>query len=124
MRPFHQCPRQCDTLLLAARELARPSVEEAIDPYQCRHLARPLFRLGASDILEAQREHHVLEHRHVGIERIRLEHDADVAAARFDVVDPRAIERDVAAATAIAPPHSLRRFFSSIRAIRLSPFIP
>ena len=34
---------------------------------------------------------------HARIERVGLEDDADIAVPRFDVVDPRAVERDLAA---------------------------
>ena len=50
------------------------------------------------------------------IERVGLEHDADVAAARLDVVDPRTVERDVAAARLVdAGEHQQRRRLAAAR---------
>src|SRR4029079_11165943 len=67
----------------------------------------------ALDVLEPQREHDVVEYAHVRLERVRLEHDADVAVARLHVaypraagpavVYPRAGESDLASARAVDP---------------------
>src|SRR5207302_10068095 len=91
-----QWPSGRNALLLAARELARPSLEQRVDADETGDLARTTVRFGALDLLEPQRKHDVLEHRHARVERVRLEDDADVAIARLDVVDARAVERDIA----------------------------
>src|SRR5439155_25443183 len=96
MRALHQRTSERDALLLATRELTRPPFEQRVDADQAGDLARTTFRLGAFDLFEPQRKHDVLEHGHARVERIRLEDDADVAIARLDIVDARAVERDVA----------------------------
>src|SRR5437868_14674910 len=98
MRTLHKRASQRDALLLAARELARPAFEQRVDADETGDLARATIRFGTLDFFEPQRKHNVLEHGHARVERIRLEDDADVAIARLDVVDARAVEGDVARA--------------------------
>ena len=111
MRPLDQGAGERHALLLAAGKLARPPIEQDIDAHERGDLARAALGVGPFDRLEAQREHDVVEHRHVGIERVGLEHDADIAAPRLDVVDPRAVERDLAARRLVDPRehHQCRR---------------
>src|SRR5207247_11335643 len=96
MRGLHQRGSERDAWLLATRELTRPPFEQRVDADQAGDLARTTFRLGTFDLFEPQRKHDVLEHGHARVERVRLEDDADVAIARVDIVDARAVERDVA----------------------------
>ena len=88
MGPLDERASERHALLLAARELRRTPVEERVDSHQRSGFPRPRLRFRAIDLLEPQREHDVLEHAHARIQRVRLEHDADVAIARFDVVHP------------------------------------
>src|SRR5262245_18066701 len=101
MRPFDERPRERDALLLSAGELARASVEQGTDAHQFGYLLRALLAFRALDFLQAELDQDVLEHRYARIQRIRLKHDADVAVARFDVVDARAVEQDVPAGGAV-----------------------
>ena len=41
---LHQCPGQCDPLLLAAGELGRESIEKILEVHHPRHLAGPAVR--------------------------------------------------------------------------------
>jgi hypothetical protein len=52
--------------------------------------------LALGDAAIAQRERHVLEHRHVGIERVVLEHHGDVAILGIEFVDDPAVDPDLA----------------------------
>ena len=93
MRPLDQRAGERHALLLAARELRWAAGRASASMRTSAAISRGArLRLGAFDLLEAQREHDVLEHGHVRIERVGLEDDADVAVARLDVVDARAVE--------------------------------
>ena len=117
MRPLDQRPGERHALLLAAGELARPPVEKTVHSHERCDLPRAALGLGPLDRLEAQREHDVVEYRHVRIQRIGLKDNSDVAASRFDVVDPRAIERDIAAGRLVdtREHHECRRFAAAGR---------
>ena len=97
-------------LLLAARELARPPVQQLADMHEVGRRPHPADRLVARGLLEAQREADVVAHRHVRIERVGLEDDADVAVAGLDLVDEVAVEAQLAAARQVdAGQHEERR---------------
>src|SRR4029079_4236802 len=90
--------------------------EQWLDAKEGRYCARTPLALGTSDLREAKREQDVLEHAHARIKRVRLEDDADVAIARLDIVDARAIERDVAARRAVdSRQHQERRRLAASR---------
>ena len=62
------------------------------------------------EALEPQPERHVLEHRHVRIERVVLEHHRHVAVFRRHVVDHLAVDPDLAAGDVLeAGDHPQRR---------------
>ena len=105
-----------DALLLAARHLRRTAVEELADLDQRRHRLDAARRLPRPDRLEAQREPDVRARRHVRIERVGLEDDADVAVARLDLVDHRAVEADLAGGWRVdAGEHEQRRRLAAAR---------
>ncbi|NCL74794.1 hypothetical protein AIIKEEIJ_02240 [Rhodococcus sp. YH1] len=101
--PSHDGPAHRHALPLPARELARFAVEQRLElehPRGFEHPRRP-FRLADAGV--AQRETHVLRHRHVRIQRVVLEHhrhvaclgrqprhvgSADVDAAVVDCLEP------------------------------------
>ena len=81
-----------DALLLAARHLRWPPVEEVTHLHELRRRLDAAATFRGLDVLEAQREGDVFARRHVRVERVGLEDDADVAVARLDVVDGGAVE--------------------------------
>src|SRR5262249_14995194 len=81
-------------LLLAARELARQAVGEALERYQLQQLVTPLRALTASDAPHAQRKLNVLPDRHVAEQRVVLKHQADAAIARTHIGDIAAVKGD------------------------------
>jgi len=90
-------------LPLAARKLRRTTVEQVIEAEQLRdlvHAARDLRLRRASD-LQAVRE--VLPHAHVRVERVALEYHGDVAAARCEIGDLSAADRDQAVRDLLEP---------------------
>ncbi len=111
-----QGARQCNALLLAARELGRQAVGELLELHLGQQLARlgmPRRQAGAAHL---QGEGHVVEHAAVREQRVALEHhggaalhlrhadhrlpaDADVAAGRLLVAGDHAQDRRLAAAT-------------------------
>ena len=98
LRPLDQGAGECHALLLAAGELRRPALQQLLHLHQaCRLLGAPA-RVRLGHLLELEREHDVLQHAHVRIERVGLEHDADIAIARLDLVDQGAVEQHLAAA--------------------------
>ena len=57
-----------------------------------------LVALGLRHAAHLHAEGHVLRHRHVGIERVGLEHHRDVALRRMQIVDRLAVDADLAGA--------------------------
>src|SRR5438309_7708866 len=83
-----------DPLLLAARELARQALEEGD---QSDNFGRPidaLLDVRLVNTLQPQAEGHVVEHGHVRVERIRLEHHRHIAITGRHVVDDRLADLD------------------------------
>ena len=74
------------------------------------------IRLFPRELLEPQGKADVVARRHVGIERVGLEDDADVPVARLDLVDRRAVEADFARGRRIdAGEHEQRRRLAAAR---------
>ena len=89
-----RCAPERDALLLAARELARPAVEQRLDAGSWRRCARrPRSRPRRPPVAQAERQ--VVVHAHVLIERVVLEHHGDVAVFRLQVVDDAVADGDV-----------------------------
>ena len=103
-------------LPLPAGELGRPSLEQRVEAEQFR---RGLYlgvdlRARCPDVLEAER--HVLVHRHVGIERVGLEHHRQSALRGRNVVDATPVEREIALGDGFeAGDHSQQRRFAAAR---------
>jgi hypothetical protein len=85
-----------DALLLAARELAGHAVGERLELHGGEHARDPLADQVARGVPGAQAVGDVLVHRHVREQRVVLEHHADVAAARGQVIDGAAVHPDAA----------------------------
>ncbi len=76
--------------------------QQLVHLHQARRLLGPPARIGlAALFLNLSGNMMFCSTRHVRIERVGLEHDADVAIARLDLVDHGAIEQQLAAARQI-----------------------
>src|ERR1700729_1809130 len=93
---FHQRPRQCHPLPLAARQLMRLSWAEAPPLYYFQDLADLAADGIAPESLLLQAEADVLLHAHVREERVGLEHHVDRAFVRRDGAHVRAVDIDLA----------------------------
>ena len=98
-----QCAGNCDPLLLAARELGRTPPSEAGELDHLQRLLDPPVRLVARHATHLQGKEEVLLHRHVGEQRVVLEHHADATLVRRDVVDRPAVENDLAVGRGLEP---------------------
>ncbi|MNS98400.1 hypothetical protein D3C72_1327660 [compost metagenome] len=118
IRFLDQRSSQRHTLLLTAGKLRGPPVEQRADLHEACRLLHPPRRLLARHILETQRKGDVLPHRQIGIKRIGLEDDADIAVARIDAVDVVAVEGDLSAGRRVKPGEQEKRgrFSASRRA--------
>ena len=105
-----------DALALAARKLARPSLQKGLqleDPGGAPH---PRVDVRLRQAAEAQPIGHVLVNRHVRIERVVLEHHGDIAVLRLEIVDDTRTDRDPAGADALEPgDHAQQRRFAAAR---------
>ncbi len=81
-RPVHQSARDCDTLLLAARHLARSALCELRHLHHVERLGDALCHLRLGHAFLSQTVRHVFRHRHVREECVVLEHRVDVALVR------------------------------------------
>ena len=96
LRLEHQRARQRDALLLAARQLCRLAVGKGAHLHHVQRPAHLLVDLALRHLSNLQREGQVFGHRHMREQRIVLEHHADAALVRRDVVDRPAAELDLA----------------------------
>ena len=105
-----------DALALAAGELARHARCQQVDVEDARGVVDPAADLGLGDAAVAQRERHVLEHRHVRVERVVLEHHGDVAILGIELVDDPAVDRDLAGSDVLeAGDHAQQRALAAAR---------
>ena len=81
-RPAHRHP-----LALAARELSREALEKGIEIQDAGGRFDPGLLHGIRRLGHLEAEGEVLPNRHVGIERIRLEHHGDPAVLRGNPID-------------------------------------
>ena len=103
IRLAHDRASDRHALPLAARKGARMAVEyfgNLQDAGGAPHLVVDFFLPGAGD---AQAKGHVLEHRHMRIERIGLEHHGDAAFGRAQRVNPLAADVDAAVLEGFEP---------------------
>ena len=99
----HQGAAHGDALALAARELGGPPVQQMAD---LQHLGDPrdrriALRLGHAAHLHAEGD--IPGDRHVGIERVGLEHHGDVALGGMQLVDPPPGDADLPAGHRLEP---------------------
>ena len=91
-----QRPGERDALLLAAGELRRAAAGEAAHLHHVERALHLRLDLGLGQLAHLEREGEVLADGHVRKERVVLEHHADAALVRRDVVDRPAVEADLA----------------------------
>ena len=77
--------------------MANARVEQVGDPHHRRNVAHALGAFLGRDLLHAQAELDVLRHRLVREQRVALEHHAEPAVARLEVVDDAPVDADFAA---------------------------
>ena len=105
-----QRARQRDPLRFAARALVRHLVEQVGDPHHLGDFAHALRPLARRHLLHAQPELDVLRHRLVRKQRVALEHHAEAAVARLEVVDDAPVDADLAGGRILEPgDHAQRR---------------
>ena len=97
LRLAHDGAADGDALALAAGELPWACGRDSGSSWR---RSRRLVDLGVALRLghagEAQREGHVVAHRHVRVERVGLEHHGEAALVGRHVVDPLAVDHQVA----------------------------
>ena len=87
-------PGQCDTLLLAARQLGGPALGEVGQPDDLQQFVDPLADLGLVLLAAPRSVRDVVPHRHVREQRVVLEHGVDVALVRWHPRDVDPLEPD------------------------------
>ena len=97
VRPRHDGARQRHALLLPAGEFARPPLLEAAQAHHVQRLGDAALLLRRRQLPHAQAEGDVVRHRHVGKQRIGLEHHRGVAPVRRHVGHVAVAEPDLAA---------------------------
>jgi hypothetical protein len=95
-RLAHHGARQRHPLALTARELSRLAREQPLDPEERRGPLDLLRNLVSRQPLGLQGKGDVLEHRHVRVEGVGLEHHGDLAGAGGQVVDGLPPDQDLA----------------------------
>jgi len=95
-RVRHEGPRERDALGFTARTLARHLVKEMRDVHHLRHLAHALDPLLRRHFLHPQAELDVLRHILVRKKSVALEHHAEAAVARLEIVDHAPVDADFA----------------------------
>lgn len=96
-------PAHGHALALAARKLARITVQQVRQAGDRRNLFRRLFRLGLFHALDPQAVGQVLLHRHMRVKRIGLEDHGQIPLARRHVVHPLACNHQIAARNGFQP---------------------
>ena len=86
-----------DALALAARELARTPPQQVAQAQDVGGAVHPGRDLGPGHAADPQPVGHVLEHGHVRIERVVLEHHCHVALAGLEAADVAIADMDAAA---------------------------
>ena len=96
-------PRQRAALLLPAGKLAGSALEQVLDAHPRRGLAHRMRDPVGRGPDHLQGECDVVEHRHVRIQRIALEHHCDIAIARGQQRRVGAVELDLAFGGGLQP---------------------
>ncbi|EWS65443.1 hypothetical protein Y695_01300 [Hydrogenophaga sp. T4] len=103
-------------LALTTREFARLARQQVTEFEDAGGLVHTLLDLGNRHLLDLQAIGHVVEHGHVRVERVVLEHHGDVALGRLQRVDHTFANADVAATDVFqAGHHAQQRGFAAAR---------
>ena len=95
-RVRHQRSRQRNALGFPSRALVRHLIEQMADAHHLGNLAHPLDPLRPRYVLHAQAELDVLRHRLMRKQRVALEHHAEAAVTRLEIVDDAPVNADFA----------------------------
>ena len=87
LRVADDCTSQSDTLFLTAGQRLRLSVEQVRDIQNARGFLNLLLDDFLRNFAQLQTERHVLEHRHMRIQSVVLEHHCDLTILRCNIVD-------------------------------------
>ena len=110
LRMAHDRAAHRDALALAARQVARLSLEQLLEVEDARGVLDARVDLGLRHLLDAQAERDVLVDGEVRVERVALEDHRDVAVARGHVIDDSLADLDDALADVLEPrQHAQRR---------------
>ncbi len=90
----HDRPTHRDALPLAPGERGRLAVQQLVEAEDPGRLLHASVDLVLRHLLELETERHVVEHAHVRVERVVLEHHRDVALLRWHVVDDTVTDAD------------------------------
>ena len=93
------------TLALAAGQLARLALEQVAQLQNLGGFVDTGLDVGQRHLGDLQAVGHVVEHRHVRVQRVVLEHHGDVAFGRLQVVDDAVANQDLATAHLFEPCH-------------------
>ena len=116
LRAPRESASQGDTLAFAARQLARLAREVRHEPQEIRHLMHPALDIRARRLTAPQAESQVIEHVHVRVEGVALEHHGDVAVAGRDVVHDPIADPDLAGGDRLEPgDHAEQRGLAAAR---------
>ena len=85
-RLAHDRAADRDALALPAGQRLGPAFQQLPDPEDLRRFVDAFLDDRLTELSELQAEGHVVEHRHVGIQSVVLEHHRDVAVLRRNVV--------------------------------------
>ncbi len=103
-------------LALSAGQRARAAVQQVAEFQDLRGHIHALLDLVLGELADLQAVGHVLEHGHVRVERVVLEHHRDVALGGFQVVDDLVVNEDFAAGDGFqAGDHAHQRGFAAAR---------
>ena len=100
---------QGHALLLPAAELVNPTGSEGPELDHLEGRLDPTVGIASVDVPHSEREGHVVEHGHVGEERVALEDDAEVPAVGGDGQDRLPVQEDVAGGRVDEPGHHHER---------------
>ena len=116
LRPGRERAGQRHALLLAAGDLVGIAVGEGAELHDVQHGGDALARLRGGRLGDLEPEGDVARHRHVGEQRVVLEHHADAPRARRQVRDVAPRDADRARTRALeAGDHAKRRGLAAAR---------
>jgi hypothetical protein len=105
-----------DALALPAGQRVGPPLQVGAEAEDAGGFLHAAVDLHLRQAAPAQAEGHVVEDRHVRIERVGLEHHRDVAVARRHLVHPPPADREFAVGDALEPgDHAQRRGLAAAR---------